>query len=89
METNIHQIQVFPNPISTNATFRLTSKENTYVDFSIYNVKGQKIITIYSGDIVRNEKEFNFNSGNLPNGIYFMKAISNKQVATKKILIIH
>ncbi|MBC8526176.1 MAG: hypothetical protein H8D22_04780 [Candidatus Cloacimonetes bacterium] len=27
--------------------------------------------------------------GDLPNGIYFMKAISNKQVATKKILIIH
>ena len=83
------EVNAFPNPISTNATFRLISKENTYVDLTIYNIKGQKIKSIFSGDLERKEKEFNFSSGDLPNGIYFVKAISNKQIATKKILIIH
>ena len=80
---------VYPNPTSKNCRIMLYSKKPCSFNLKIYNIKGQLVQTLFKGNTEREEIEIFFDIGKLSNGIYFLKAISNKQVVTKKILIIH
>ncbi len=80
--------QIFPNPISNSVKILLSIKKECFINLGIFNIKGQKLRSIFNGNIKCTE-EIEFSTQNLPSGIYFMRASDGKQAVIKKIVIIH
>ena len=82
------QIHVYPNPITEKGKISFSLNQSEHLQFDIYNIKGQLVGTVWSGNIERGENEILFDTKKLSNGIYFLKAKTNNCVLTKKIIII-
>ena len=79
-EFSREEFSVYPNPFSKTAVLRITNpNELRIADIRIFDVLGKEV----HPEIIRNSDSFVIGSGNLPNGIYFLK-IGN---TAKKIVI--
>ena len=77
---NENEFSVYPNPFSASALLRITNPgELRIADIKIFDVVGKEV----HPEIIRNSDLFVIRSGNLPNGIYFLK-IGN---TAKKIIV--
>lgn len=85
---NFSLYQNYPNPFnpSTKIAFKLGKAGNT--NLAVYNVLGQKVATILSADLAAGYHELEFNSSNLPSGIYFYKLDSGDFSAVKKMMVL-
>ena len=86
-------VSCYPNPFNPYTTITYILEESSDVDFSIYNINGQKIY----GDIFEKmneginefiwEGKNNFGS-QLPSGIYIIKIITNNKTLTQKVTLL-
>ena len=90
----------YPNPFSltnsergfgTTISFSLPKKENVYL--TIYNIKGQKVVSLYSGIAKKGKhniiwKGNNSNHRLVSSGIYFYKLKTDTNEITRKMLIL-
>ena len=82
------QLRIYPSPLSDRGTISLLAKQPYNVNLNIYNIKGQLVQTVYNGNIERGENEIFFDTRELSNGIYLMKATINQEKYVKKIIIL-
>jgi len=92
----IRLMQNYPNPFKpqnnyTNIKFEL--KKPGLTEVSIYNLKGQKIVTLLkynliSGNHITTWDGKDENSNNVSNGVYFYSVLQNENLLTKKMIII-
>ncbi len=93
------EMNVYPNPfvmktnkaISTTIAFNL--KDTQPVSLEVYNLKGQKIKTIYNGVAKKGLNVYSWNATDKENrkvssGVYFYLLKTQSETATKKIAII-
>lgn len=73
-------VSVFPNP--SNGKFEVKSENCELREVEVYNVCGEKLYT----EQITHPKFITLNL-NLPRGIYFLKVISDKGIAVKKMMI--
>ena len=78
-------LSVYPNPTSDQLNFQL-STNNIYQKYtgSIYNQAGELIVT---GDVVA-EKIYTYNTGNLAEGIYFLKVETGGHSHTSSFVVV-
>ncbi len=79
--------QNYPNPF--NPTTRITvgiPKDGAY-SLNVYNVIGQKVATLISGNITAGYHEVTFNASNLASGIYIYRLTGKNVVITKKMIL--
>ena len=50
------------------------------------NSLGQKIETIYQGELQNGLNQFNYSTGTLPKGVYFIRVSGDKGVQTTKLI---
>ncbi|NQV17727.1 MAG: T9SS type A sorting domain-containing protein [Armatimonadetes bacterium] len=87
-------LQSYPNPFNPSTTFSFSIPNDSRVELTIYNVKGQEIRTLISDDLNKGEWKITWDgkdtSGNLVGtGIYFSKlSINGKNRAMKKVLLL-
>jgi hypothetical protein len=74
---NNEDIQIYPNPAASSINIQTSEKAS----IKIINMKGQVIKNIYN--VAHNAK---IDVSNLTNGIYIIKAISEKGITTKKLI---
>ncbi|MDX9976546.1 MAG: PKD domain-containing protein, partial [Candidatus Cloacimonadales bacterium] len=88
-------ISAYPNPFNPNINieFNRSSTNTESVQIDIYNIRGQKIQNLY--DQNTNEKTIRLswngvdkNGKIMPSGIYFIKAGSDIELTTKKIILL-
>ena len=65
----------------------------TPVDIGVYNIKGQRITTVYNNKLYGSTRTFHWdgmdNYGKLVSpGVYFMRVVAGRKTATKKIIVI-
>ncbi len=91
------RIKHYPNPIRNNTksmvSFNLSLPEETSIDLSVYNIKGQKVVTISREHLVRGDHKIlwnglNKNQKQLASGVYFYRLKTKQQTITRKMLII-
>ncbi|MBL1212363.1 MAG: T9SS type A sorting domain-containing protein [Ignavibacteriae bacterium] len=72
-----------PNPFnpSTNIEFKVQSAQNVILD--VYDIKGERIITLVNKYLQPGSYKFNFDAGNLSSGIYFYRLQSDKTIIKK------
>ncbi len=66
--------QPYPNPFNPSVSFSITSKRKTDVTVDIYNVLGQRVAEIFSGELHTGKTTFTWNATDNSSGIYFIRA---------------
>jgi len=80
--------EAFPNPFKTSINLKLNLESQQWVSIKIFNSSGIEIETIAEDILPEHLHIFNFKSGNLPNGIYYCRLMTNNFSVTKKISLI-
>ncbi|RLC51533.1 MAG: hypothetical protein DRZ79_02625 [Candidatus Cloacimonadota bacterium] len=83
----------FPNPSSGNTDINFYFKEPGFAKLSVYNLKGQKVITLFDGFIER-EKSYtvhwdgkDIDGNDVSVGVYLYKLTKGSQVFIKKMIV--
>ena len=83
----------YPNPFnpSTNIIFDIVEQSQT--DVSVWNLLGQKVAVLFSGDLNAGRHSIKFdghhtNGSLLPSGVYIYRIESGNNVSTKKMMLL-
>ena len=79
--------QNYPNPFNPSTKISFGIRKAGNVDISVYNVLGNKIITLFNGYKPAGEYSITFDGSNLSSGVYFYKIVSEGFVQTKKMIL--
>ena len=89
-ETKI--VSSYPNPFNPIVTIEYTLEKDSYVDINVYNILGQKVRNLYSGDRLRGENNIiwdgkNFNGKMVSSGSYFIQILNENDNLIKKVTL--
>ncbi len=80
--------QNYPNPFNPNTKVGFHIPESGKVNVSVYNVLGQKIITLVDGIRKMGYHSVEFNGNGLATGMYFYVVRFNEQFQSKRMLLV-
>jgi hypothetical protein len=91
--SKLYLAQNYPNPFNATTIISYNIPFNTFVNLSIYNIRGQKIITLVNecqNPGLKNVKWLGKDSkGNhLSSGIYIYRMVTNKNILSKRMLLL-
>lgn len=82
--------QNFPNPFNAKTTIVYEIPTQNHVSLKVYNIRGEKILTLVNQIQDAAEYNINFNATGLSTGIYFYKiTVGNKYKTSRKMCIIN
>jgi hypothetical protein len=80
--------QNYPNPFNPTTTIPFTVKEKGLVRVTVYNVLGQEMVTLFSGQAEPGKTySIPFNAKSLPSGVYFSVLESSGKRQIKKMIL--
>lgn len=82
----------YPNPFNPNTTIHFNLKEDTKVELEIYNIKGQKVITLLNQHLKSGKHSYTWNGLNQnhqkqASGMYFCKLKTNHDTRINKMVL--
>ncbi|KAA3603935.1 MAG: T9SS C-terminal target domain-containing protein [Calditrichaeota bacterium] len=80
--------QNFPNPFNPTTEINFSLPNETKVTIDIYNVLGQKVLTLLDRKIKQGSHSITFDAKNLSSGAYFYRLTTDDFVQTKKMLLL-
>ncbi len=80
--------QNYPNPFNPSTKIRFNLKKSTHTTLTIYNVMGQKVITVVDRKLNSGTHEFTFDASQLTSGVYFYKISSGEFTKVKKMMLV-
>lgn len=80
--------QNFPNPFNSTTKVRLNVIEYSAIEIIVFDLFGHEVKKIISEKMNPGMYEFDFDSGTISTGVYFLRMISNNFVETIKIFIL-
>jgi stress-induced morphogen len=81
------KIEAYPNPVATQLTVKFNEKDNETYTLTLYNRYNMRVMTRTVNSAYL--KELRINTFNLPNGIYFLRLVSEKGIISRKIVVQH
>lgn len=79
-------ISCYPNPFNNSTRINIELNSFDRISIDVYNVLGEKISTIYNGELSAGMHSFRFNANNYSSGIYFVRASNEKHIRLIKII---
>ncbi len=88
-ESNVYEMNVFPNPTKDLTSLTYTINQNADVTIEMINVLGVKVQTLFSGHQSNGQYNYTFNPkiGSLQPGIYFISLTANNKTQTIRIIV--
>jgi len=83
-----NEINVYPNPITSNAQIELNLTEQSDITVDIYNLLGERVKQVYQGQMTSGSQKLQMNTENLNGGIYFVTININGNIISKKINVL-
>jgi len=80
--------QNYPNPFNPTTTIKFGLPSVSYVTAVVYNVLGEKIATLYEGQLRAGEHRLEFNGDNLTSGVYFLRLQADDVVSMKRMVLV-
>jgi hypothetical protein len=77
-----------PNPFNPSTTIRFTLLRDGMARVDAYNVSGQHVSALFSGWKAAGEHRVNFNAGELPSGVYFIRLLTAGEALTTKAVLL-
>jgi len=82
-------MQNYPNPFNPRTTISYSIPQSGFVELKIYNMFGREIQTVVSEFQQAGKYNFDFDAGQLSNGVYFYQLkVGNRFSETRKMLYI-
>ena len=83
----------YPNPFNPVTTISFDLPEENYTEVAIYNMMGQKIRTLHTGNMNAGRHHILFDGVNdqnqqLGSGVYFYRVVAGEFQATKKMMLV-
>jgi hypothetical protein len=85
--------QNYPNPFNPSTTLSFGLPVSSNVSLDVYNLIGEKVTSVYQGELEAGNYEYSFDASNLPSGIYvyILNAVGhdlNQFTASKKMMLL-
>ena len=90
-KTNFH-LSNYPNPFNPTTTIEFSVLEESTIEISIYNIKGQKMRSLLNDQITSGEHSIVWNSEDdngerVSSGVYFIKMKTGNLEKTEKMIL--
>ena len=79
--------QNYPNPFNPSTNIKYSVPENGFVNLSVYNLVGEEVSVLVSGQVNAGFYEIEFDATALPSGIYFYQLQTGNFVEIKKLVL--
>ncbi|NUM51062.1 MAG: T9SS type A sorting domain-containing protein [Flavobacteriales bacterium] len=86
--TGVSQLSVYPNPVSNNGTVSFKLEKNTETSIRIFDIRGQLMKEINSGNLSVGKQNVSFSVSDLPNGTYIMQLKTANETKTTKFVVV-
>ena len=80
--------QNYPNPFNPTTNIKFGMPQASDVVLEVYNLLGQKIVTLFEGYKAAGYHVVDFDASNLPTGMYFYRIQSEKFQSVKKMMLV-
>jgi len=80
--------QNYPNPFNPKTIINYELSITNDVDLSIYNVLGQKVVTLVAEKQIAGQHSIRWNASGLPNGIYYYRIKAGNFQNVKKMILL-
>jgi hypothetical protein len=70
-------LKIQPNPTEGPFSTTFTLKNNAYVTLDVYNSMGQKVVSVFSGNLNAGFQQINGSLAGLSDGIYYLRLVTN------------
>ncbi len=88
MPAELSLSEAYPNPFNSSTQFTFALPIASPARVEIYNVSGNSIATLLSGELAAGYHTLTWNAATHPAGLYFLRAESGNWSATKRLLLI-
>ena len=82
-----NMLTVYPNPVTDRSTISFTNGVTCYATLEIYNLKGQKILTIVDDQLSPGTHIYQINKSQLPGGLYIVSLSTPLNRSFAKIIV--
>jgi hypothetical protein len=80
--------QNYPNPFNPLTQIQFGVSKNTHATLTIFNVIGEKVSSLFDGNVVAGQVyNVTFNGNNLASGIYYYKLQTNEKNEVRKMIL--
>jgi len=80
--------QNYPNPFNPSTSIQYSLKESGKVDLAVYNMLGQKVLTLVNEFQHNGNHQIKFDASHLASGIYIYRIKANNFTSSKKLLLL-
>ena len=80
--------QNYPNPFNPETTIKFSIPNTQDVNLSVYNMLGQKVVTLFSGELQGGSHIAKWHAGDIASGVYIYKLTSSNKTITQKMLLL-
>ncbi len=80
--------QNYPNPFNPTTRIEYAVPNNSLVTLKVYNVLGQEVATLFSGQQTAGTHYATFDGSKLPSGVYFYRLQAGSIQITKKLMLL-
>jgi hypothetical protein len=70
-------LKIQPNPTEGPFSTTFTLKNNAYVTLDVYNSMGQKVVSVFSGNLNAGLQQIDGSLAGLSDGIYYLRLVTN------------
>jgi hypothetical protein len=89
VNNSITSFNVYPNPASSSINLDFNLTESKKAGYKIYNTLGEEMITTDTKEAFAGLNNYKIDTGNLPEGIYFVKLIlENGNIQTRRFSVL-
>jgi hypothetical protein len=84
---------IYPNPFNPSTTISFDLSKSGSLDLAIYNLRGERICTLRSGNVEKGAYRQTWNGTDdagraLPTGVYLVRMVADKYVSNRKLVLI-
>ncbi len=80
--------QNYPNPFNPSTKIDFTIPQSSFINLTVYNVLGEKVVTLVNETKAPGNYEVNFSAANLPSEIYIYKLQAGSFTESKKMILL-
>ena len=84
----VNFINVFPNPFISNTTVEFSIENPENVSFDLYNILGEKVLSIDNKAYEAGKHKININANYLSQGVYYLHTMIGNQKFIQKLSIV-
>jgi hypothetical protein len=77
----------YPNPFNPSTSLNVAVPADGFVSISVYNVMGQQVDVIHSGNMTAGTHNMTWNASDMTSGVYFVRAESSNATSVQKVML--